>query len=52
VPSPRPPPDGGCLTAAVAASPDTAWAVGALDGDNLGRTLMVRWNGAAWKQMP
>jgi len=28
VPSPRPPPSGGCLTAAVAASPDTAWAVG------------------------
>jgi hypothetical protein len=54
VPSPNPGPGGSRLYGVAAVSAGSAWAVGCnvcLDGPD-GSTLIMRWNGAAWKTVP
>ena len=53
VPSPDPGGSGGSgdfLTAVSAVSPSAIWAVGDYGGES--KTLIVRWNGTAWNQVP
>jgi hypothetical protein len=47
VPSPSPG-TGAALTGVAAISAKDAWAVGTSDG----KTLILRWNGKAWKRLP
>ena len=53
VPSPNPgtPGDAG-LSGMTATSSTNAWAVGGYSGNGNARTLILRWTGTAWKQVP
>ena len=55
VASPNPasgPADIDVLTGVAATSASNAWAVGTYSHGTVGRTLIVRWNGASWKVVP
>src|ERR1022692_4371143 len=42
---------GGSLDGVAAWSPRSAWAVGHADGDRSSGTVILRWNGTAWKRV-